>query len=800
MKRDKTIDPMSITLSQFVRLINSTKFGTVITTEKAKRYVDLGGYNVGDGKNINLYRFAAWFFDYSHDKAIKKNKRLLNRVEDQKTLQQNLARQSRRNASDLRNIMGSDIPECSNPENVVRSKEDFQFFCEHYFPDVFFLPFNEYHKQIADSVSDIVRNGGKRGISAPRGFCKTAFIRAGMAYAFLCYPERHKYIIFLGATEDKTASTRIWLYKNFCDNPQVAADFPQVSFPWQAYNGSGRANVMNNGVPVNASWSSNLVLPTISGSPQSGLSCKFYSINTESLRGQDHIIDGIPYRPSLVFIDDPQNVKSAESETRVNNLKNIVFKEVSELAGYDRKTKQKMTMGVLVACTCVSRNDFAMQILDRKQNPDYRGIKIPRMISMPKDMRAWSQYREIRNQSLEDGKECVGETPVDATDFYKNHRDVMDEGAVTITPDEHEVGQVSGIQFAMDKWAKNSQSFFTEQQQDPESADYSGSHFVTPTLIRNKMVPGMYRLRLPENTFAMTAFIDAGRNYHCWEVTAFGRRRSFSHTVDYGIFPDQGVPLITKSTYRFGVQQVYNDADSQRSSDDPALASEKVLESLCDLMEKITDQVYYEYDGNIVDVNAPIDLRHDREGFGYQRLAMIGIDCRYEEMAVYSAIAKFTADHPEWRERIIPTYGAAAKSRLLNQYDLDWDAREWQRGRNIERYGWSNCHWIENPKDSLEKSIKTGVERSLKYDANIFKTLSSQSWLTPISLAGCHTIFDHEHPTMYANHQCNEKPISAMIGGIDYTKWKLLSGESEFLDTRTGCEALANYIGIESTL
>ena len=231
--------------------------------------------------------------------------------------------------------------------------------------------------------------------------------------------------------------------------------------------------------------------------------------------------------------------------------------------------------------------------------------------------------------------------------------------------------------------------------------------------------------------------------------------------------------------------------------------------ALCDLLHKITDQIYYEYDGELVDVHEPIDLRHDRYGFNYKRFSMIGIDCRYAEDAVFTAIARFVREHPEWTDRIIPTYGTFAKSRLLNQYDIDFNAGEWQRGRLIGRpepgqgFGWSHCHWIENPRDSFEKKIHhPSINYSLKYDANIFKTAAAQAWMTHHGLAGCHTMFDHIHTEMYVNHQCGEKPMSVTIGGIDYEKWKVVSthSQSEFLDTRTGCEALANYIGIESNL
>jgi hypothetical protein len=346
----------------------------------------------------------------------------------------------------------------------------------------------------------------------------------------------------------------------------------------------------------------------------------------------------------------------------------------------------------------------------------------------------------------------------------------------------------------MDKWAKNAASFYTEQQNDPERAAYVDSVAVTPAVIRDKMVyvPKLY---LPENTFAMTAFIDAGKNYHAYEVCAFGENRSFSHTLDYGIWPDQGVPRITKKSYRIGIQEMYADAAEKDE--------ERIGLALRDLLDKITNQIYFDHRGQEISVNEQIDLHHERYGQSYHRLAMIGIDCRYCEDTVWKSISTFVSEHPEWRDRIIPTYGTFAQSRLLRYYDLDMENREWQRGRNLAKNGRSNYDWIENPRQAMELFIETGLEYSLKYDANTFKTMAAQAWLIGKGFTGTHTIFDHVDYKMYAEHQCSEKPVATTINGIAYNKWKAApgaGGNMEFLDTRVGCEAIANYVGIEEKI
>lgn len=702
----------------------------------------------------------------------------------QREINNAIGRESRAVANDI-----GEIPPCQNPDRVERAKKDFLFFCKTYFPRVFTKKFGKYHRMIAKECERIVKRGGKQGCAAPRGFCKSTFLRAMLAYALLCFPERHKFLIFIGATESATKETKNWLWRNFMENPEIVADFPQVAIPFQAYNEKRQAAPTYHGKPINAKWNGpKLILPTIEGSPQSGIAIEFFSISSRSIRGRDHIIDAVAYRPSIVGVDDPQNDKGAESQVQVTSFKNVLFRAIKELAGVDPVTGFEMEIGVFIACTCIAMNDLAVQILDHKEHPDYRGIKLSRMVTMPANRKLWHQYREIRAASLIEHGDIR-----DATKFYKEHRKEMDYGAETISPQDRKKGQISGIQFAMDKWAEDEASFYTEQQNDPERAIYVGEHSVTPATILEKreLIP---RLFVPDNTFAMTAFIDAGKNYHAYEVSAFGENRSFSHTVDYGIWPEQGIPKITKSTYKVGIQEYYNEIGDT--------FEDKIAAGIHDLLDKITGQTYFyrNHNDGLVDVNEEINLRHARDGFVYRKLALIGIDCQYCEKTVWQAIASYVAENPIWQDRIIPTYGAAAHTRLLRYYDLDFNAREWQRGRKIPINGRSNYDWIENPRHAMELFVDYGVAYSLKYDANMFKTLAAESWLLGKGLIGTHTIFDHPDHKMYAEHQCNEKPLHCIIGGINYNKWRVGAGlgqNSEYTDTRTGCEAIANYIGIE---
>mgnify|MGYP000922394388 CR=1 FL=1 len=57
----------------------------------------------------------------------------------------------------------------ANPERKARATGNFRFFCETYFPEIFYLPWSRDHHRVIDKIERAVLNGGLFAMAMPRG-------------------------------------------------------------------------------------------------------------------------------------------------------------------------------------------------------------------------------------------------------------------------------------------------------------------------------------------------------------------------------------------------------------------------------------------------------------------------------------------------------------------------------------------------------------------------------------------------------------------------------------------------------
>ena len=687
-----------------------------------------------------------------------------------------------------RNEIGP-LPTVKDPERRARTKNDFVAFCKEYFPDVFFREWQGFHYEVAKEFERVVLNGGKKALAAPRGTCKSTFARAAILWAMFQHPEKHKVVLYLGAIGGATERTHKQIYSQIFSNTILGEDFPEICYPYRKQNRNKHFNPTVNGEPCMLRWvEDEIVLPTIAASETSGSTIKFYSIGSSGLRGLDVTIGNVAIRPTLVVIDDPQSDDSAKSAVQVSSMHGVITGTVANLSGFDRSTKRRSTISVIAVCTCIAENDLAMQLLDRERSPDYQGSLYQRFVNkqLPVNMDLWKQYKEIRTKSIGEHGDIR-----DATAFYSANRAVMDEGAVPLDDDDCEMGMLSGIQFGMDRWAESEVTFWTEQMNSPADAKYADGTNLTVPMVLDKSIP-LKRGWVPKGTEVLTAHIDVGKHYLNWEIDAFGPDFTFSHTVDFGVFPEQYVPKITKKTPSVDLQEKYTEGDEY----------DRVKSALVDCMKHIVNKAYFDHEGNPIGIREGIGRTQHATKQEFPFLAMIGVDASdgEREGTVWQAIAEFHRYRDgAYANRAIPMYGTAPASRLMRYYDLK--EGEWRRGA----LGAGDCDWIENyaKKQSYLSETRGLVPACLVYDANTYKTERNSAWLCRTGRPGAHTIFDDtiENLTMYAEHQCAEEiRRRRKMNGLEVNLWEMKKphfSDNEFFDTNTGCRVLASYVGIE---
>jgi hypothetical protein len=268
------------------------------------------------------------------------------------------------------------------------------------------------------------------------------------------------------------------------------------------------------------------VLPTIPGSRASGAIIKVGGI-TGGIRGMKHKrADGQTVRPSLVILDDPQTDESARSPSQCETRERILAGAVLGLAGPGKK------ISGIMPCTVIRPGDMADSILSRDKHPEWNGTRTKMVYAFPKNEKLWDEYARVRADGLR-----AGDAGKSATEFYKENREAMDEGAVIAWPARHNPDELSALQHAMNLRLQNERAFFSEYQNEPLPEAEARSDDLTSDQIAAK-VNRHNRGLVPLSCSRLTAFIDVQGSLLYWCVA--GWEDDFTgYVVDYGTFPDQ---------------------------------------------------------------------------------------------------------------------------------------------------------------------------------------------------------------------------------------------------------------------
>ena len=375
-----------------------------------------------------------------------------------------------------------------------------------------------------DSPSHLYRAGRTMLVTHNTSITERAILWA------ILYGYRH-YIVAIG--DGRSASQEILqtVQTEVETNERLIEDFPEVCFPIQCLSGivQRATGQRYHGKPTDISWGSGgtLVFPTIEGSPSSGSILVTAGINSR-LRGMKRTTtDGRDFRPDFVFLDDPQNDRSASSASQNDKRLKIIRGTILGLAG--AKTK----MAGIMACTVIRKGDVADTCLDRQQSPEWNGVRYGLLESMPVNDDLWKQYHEIWSES-----QRTGHGIAEATDFYRRHRAAMDEGALATWAERYEPDEISAVQYAMDRLYTNRETFYSEYQNQPLDEAASDEIRLEPQEIIAK-VSGLPRYTVPQECTRIVAYIDVQKDVLPYAVMAFADDGT-GHLIDYGTYPDNG--------------------------------------------------------------------------------------------------------------------------------------------------------------------------------------------------------------------------------------------------------------------
>ena len=169
------INPTKLKPTDLTRLLNSAGFGEVLNERTLRRHRNRAGYTIGDKKTVDLLRYAAWLTQLylAPPKATRD-------YDDLKETSRLRNAELARAGQDI-----GQIPEVVNPERKAHAMASFRFFCERYFPDVFYLAWSDDHLKVIDKIEQAVLKGGLFALAMPRGSGKTGMMQMACFWSAL---------------------------------------------------------------------------------------------------------------------------------------------------------------------------------------------------------------------------------------------------------------------------------------------------------------------------------------------------------------------------------------------------------------------------------------------------------------------------------------------------------------------------------------------------------------------------------------------------------------------------------------
>jgi len=630
-----------------------------------------------------------------------------------------------------------DIPPVVHPGIRSRGRRDFRYFAEKHFPERFTLGWSDDHLTVIDRIETTVLRGGLFAMAMPRGTGKTTLVEVAVLWAALY--GHHSFVAAIGATAAHADEILEAVKVEIETNPKLAENFPEVCYPVSL--GAASSNKWRGqkcrGVRTRVTWKTSVVvLPTIAGSAASGVIIKGAGLDGR-IRGMKHPrADGTQARPTLAIVDDPQTDKSAKSATQTDSREKLVAGAILGLAGPGQK------IAAIMPCTVITGGDLSDRMLDRDANPDWNGIRTQMVYAWPTAEDLWAQYAELRADGMRRGDGGRA-----ATEFYRDRRDLMDDGAVVAWPDRFNPDELSAIQHAINLRLRNEETFFAEYQNDPIDAA-ADAEFLTAAQIAAK-TNGQKRRQIPAAARVVTAFVDVHARLLYWTVCAWEDRFT-GHLINYGTWPRQAKvdKYFTLRNARAILADRYPKAGKEGA----------IYAGLKDCVDAIGGKPYKRDDG--------VELR----------AAMVLIDSGWEPDVVFRFARQY---------RAAPVL--ASRGLYVGASSLPWDQ---SRRKKNERHG---HHWRIAVAEGRAAYVA-------QVDANFWKSFVQTRLAAAMGDPGCLSIFGSSPKPhrMLADHLTAEYRVTVEGRGRTVDEWKTHPArENHWLDCLVGCAAGASMLGVE---
>ncbi len=397
--------------------------------------------------------------------------------------------------------------------------------------DAFNLPFSPAHLNIIEKLYTAMKKGGLFALAMPRGHGKSTITKWAALYALLT--GIRKYVVYIAATSELANSFIEFVKQQLIDNDVLHEYYPHITTYFRATEGKAikakyqlRADGESSGIVLRQNF---LMLPAVltpdgKEYPSNSGIIEAHGL-TGAIRGKwKDSTTGEVIRPDFAILDDPQDRESAESEAQCAMRERIIMGDVLGLAG----VKKRITAVML--CTVIRRGDLADRFLDNKLHPEWQGVRYKLIEKFPDEQDGlWEDYRKIYREDLANGKGMAR-----ATNFYKEHKEQMQKGAIISWTHRVREGEIDALQTAENLMIETGDAFFAEYQNEPKDI----MEFTYRVEIQDvlKHITNIERFIVPRGHNLVFAATDINRVGLHYVIVAF-RNDLSGHIVDYGRYP-----------------------------------------------------------------------------------------------------------------------------------------------------------------------------------------------------------------------------------------------------------------------
>lgn len=635
-----------------------------------------------------------------------------------------------------------------NHERRRRSAKSLKYHLETYHAKTFYLPWAEFHLEFIKTAERVIFEGGWFAFAVARGFGKSKLSEGIVEWAALHGYKRWPVLIGASSKLGEQRLKNVLLQLRL--NDKLGQDFPEVCHPFKSLGRSARmaeGQHIEGNLTAIAQNASEIIFPCVQKpdgwdyKDTNGTRISAFGL-TGGFRGMSATTEDLEtIRPDLAVPDDPQTRDSAKSVHQTLNRKKILTGEVAYLNGPEEP------MSVLVPCTVIEPNDLAHQILTRDLHPEYRGQIHSMLKEMPKNLETWDTYNEIYRECL---RLDIGTDR--ATDYYRDNREKMDEGAEASWPErfDKKSGEISAVQHAMNRRLMDEDAFWAEGQNMPRRKDTSEVIFC-PAMDIIQKVSHAEQFVVPHYATQLAAHLDVQQRVLYRAIVAASPQFEAS-VIDYGTCPEQ------KRTFFRYRESLHTIQDAFPG-------------------EALDTQLYKAIQGEIARIATTKFVREDGLEMS---IGLIMVDVGWKDTVVVKAIRE-----SPYKNLVLPAKGIAVRAKD--------EPLAFRKKRDGETKG---HEWLIRPKPKMPS-----VQQML-YNSNAWKTAVHTGFLTGPG-PGCLTLFKArpERHRMFAEHCNAEVPkrvkAKSRSGENEVDEWEELPAkpDNHLFDNAANCFAALSKLG-----